>query len=262
MNVLILTDLEGASQVTRFEEVRKDGDGYMQAKECLTKEVNAVILGLKKFDPKIKIHIWDGHGAGGLNPKDLLPNVAYLPPLPLEMYSYFRFHNIEALLFVGQHAMSYTYNGNLCHTMDHINIEYYALNGEPIAEFGLRAAIAGEMNVPTIFLSGDEKACIEAQKTIPEIITVPVKQGTGWETAISYPIDLVCENLFEQAFISMESISRISPFQISHPFDFQIAYRSWKSTMGHLQKGAISTGLRSIEYHANTLEELSKKGIF
>jgi hypothetical protein len=49
------------------------------------------------------------------------------------------------------------------------------LNGCPIGEIGCLAAIAGAMEVPTVFLSGDDKACAKAAALNPQMVTVATK---------------------------------------------------------------------------------------
>lgn len=89
-SVFILTDLEGASHVTRFAQTREEGPAKIEVMELLTKEVNAVIKGISQFDPTIKIHAWDGHGSGGLVAEKLTPIAGFLPHKYHNMISYFR----------------------------------------------------------------------------------------------------------------------------------------------------------------------------
>ena len=111
------------------------------------------------------------------------PVDTYLPPHSLVLSDYFPKNGIDALLFIGQHSMAGTPNGNLAHTMSSKFVEYYKLNDHFIGEFGLRAAIAGELGIPTIFISGDNLACLEARNLIPNIVECPVKKSLGLEQA-------------------------------------------------------------------------------
>ncbi|MHA1683944.1 MAG: M55 family metallopeptidase [Promethearchaeota archaeon] len=259
--VFILTDLEGVAHVTRFKQTREKGPENEYAKGLLTKELNAVIKGINEFDPGIDIHVWDGHGPGGLVPDQILPIKRYLPPHKVDMVKYFRNEKIDAMAWVGQHAMSYTVHGNLCHTMSSRTVEYYELNGRLVGEFGLRAPLAGALGVPTIFLSGDDKACLEARQLIPEIVTVAVKEGTGWETANSLPFNKVYQLLKEGIKHSLSKTNVIKPYVVKEPVSLKIAKKGWQHIIS-MPRGGQLEGSRTITYSAPSMIELASFSIF
>ena len=71
MTVYIITDLEGASGVDRFEMIGEEGtEGHRNAKRRLTADLNAAIAGC--FDGGAdKVWVLDGHGSGGLVHEDV-----------------------------------------------------------------------------------------------------------------------------------------------------------------------------------------------
>ena len=257
-NIFILTDLEGVSGVTRFEQSREDGPLNDEAKSLLTEELNALILGINDFDPELNIHLWDGHGSGGIHHDVLLPVKKYLPHSGrVHMVKYFRENQIQALLFAGQHAMSFTFNGNLCHTMSSKAVEYYALNGELIGEFGLRAAIAGEIGVPTIYIAGGDKACEEARKLIPNIVTTETKKGTGRESADCSPPRKVHKMLHDDVQVALSKINDIKPYIVDKPVTLEQCFK--KISIFYFKKmrdGEIRRGKRTKINKASSMEEL------
>jgi D-amino peptidase len=259
-NFFILTDLEGVSGVESFSQTREKGPKNDQACDLLTAELNAIIQGIREYNSEIKIHVWDGHGSGGINVEELFPVDHFLPSQHHNQIEYFQTHNIDALGFVGQHAMSYTFNGNLCHTMSSKSVEYYLLNNKLVGEFGLRAAMAGEMGVPTIYLSGDDKACLEAEVIIPNIMTTVVQTGTGWESADSilpeklHPIQ---QQDIKKA-LKFAEMDKISPFYIGKPITLEICLRYWYLLGGRLKKGGKRKDMKTILYESQSLEELAK----
>jgi D-amino peptidase len=219
----ILTDLEGPAGVDSFTQTRP-GDGYPErveaAKKLLVREVNACIEGIRSVDPDCQIDVWDGHGPGGLNAEDLIGG-RYLR----EGHPYKKLDGYNALLFVGQHAMAGTFNAPLCHTYSSQSVAYYKLNGVFIGEFGARALIAGSQGVPTIFLSGDDKAALEARMFIPEIETSVVKSGRGIEAAEHLPPEEACRIIREGAARAVGRVAEIQPFiGISGPYVLEISY--------------------------------------
>ena len=56
------------------------------------------------------------------------------------------------------------------------------INGEIASEFHMHAWAAATVNVPSVFLSGDEGICADAQRIASGIVTVPVSRGIGPST--------------------------------------------------------------------------------
>lgn len=187
LRIHVITDLEGAAMVFRFEQTRaaEASPAKLEAMRILTAEVNACVDGILDSDPHADVVVWDGHGSGGIVYGAFHERARLLPhghtPAPYGLDETF-----DALFFVGQHAMAGTPNGPLAHTYSSRTVEHYKLNGEPIGEFGMRAYMAGTLfNVPVAFISGDDRAVVEARALVPEVVGVATKVGTGWESAIS-----------------------------------------------------------------------------
>lgn len=219
----ILTDLEGPSGVDSFTQTRP-ADGFPErveaAKKLLAREVNACIEGIRSVYPEAGIDVWDGHGPGGLVAEDVAGG-QYLR----EGKPYMRLEGYDALLFVGQHAMAGTFNAPLNHTYSSKTVAYYKLNGVFIGEFGARALIAGVQGVPTIFLSGDDKAALEARMFVPDIETAVVKWGQGIEAAVHMDGDEACRVIREGAARAVRRTADIAPFTgISAPYMLEICY--------------------------------------
>ncbi len=180
----ILTDLEGPAGVSTWSQTREPSNvNKLAAMELLTREVNAAVAGILDVFPRAVIHVLDGHGYAGIHPHLLHPRAQLLlgtaPDRRAGLDSSFR-----AMLFVGQHAMAGTPNAPLCHTYSSREVKSYQLNGEAIGEFGCRTLLAASLGVPTIFLSGDDKAVAEAKAFLPGIETVTTKIGGGIQWAL------------------------------------------------------------------------------
>src|SRR4051812_4784247 len=105
MRAYVLTDLEGAALVFRWEQVLEDGAPKQGAMRQLTREVNACIDGILAADPDAEILVRDGHGFGGIRYDELHERAQLLPhantqrPFCLDL-------GFDALFVVGQHAMA------------------------------------------------------------------------------------------------------------------------------------------------------------
>ncbi|WP_135555910.1 M55 family metallopeptidase [Paenibacillus cymbidii] len=219
MKFLIITDLEGVAGTDNFAQTRTT-DIAMKGPSMkqLARETNACVEGLRTVYPDAVIDVLDGHGTGGLLPEDLIDCHYHRNVIQLfqQLGSY------RALLFVGQHAMAGTINAPLNHTFNSRTVLYYRLNGVFIGEFGAIALKAGNEAVPTIFLAGDDKAALEAQMFVPEIVTAVTKFGTGLESAKHLDSQEACRRIKEAAVVAGRSIGAIPPFNaIQPPYQFE-----------------------------------------
>lgn len=253
MKFFILTDIEGVAGVDSFSMTRtQDEAAKGPAMTQLAKEVNACIEGIKSVYPDADVDVWDGHGSGGLRPEDLVGG-RYLR----EGRPYFQLEGYAAMLFVGQHAMAGTAFAPLCHTYSSRTVAYYRLNGIFVGEFGARALAAGRQGVPTIFLSGDDKATLEAKIFIPEIETVAVKQGKGFEAAVHLDSEEACRRVREGSARAVRRMAEIPPFTaIEPPYTLEIRYL--EPVTGKRREGPNVTWIdeRTVQIVTEDLKEL------
>ena len=246
MKIYILTDLEGVAMVSRFSQTREEGPQKQAAMGLLTQEVNAAVDGILDADADAEIVVWDGHGSGG----KLIARGPIRPPYYLD-------ETYDALFFVGQHAMAGTPNAPLSHTYSSLSIEYYKLNGEMIGEFGCRAALAGTFDVPTVFISGDDKAVAEAKQLIPDIYGVETKQGLGQELALHLSPQRSRALIRETAATACQNLAEIPPFKIDPPYEFEVRVLEGKSIDGYLKRGAVKIDDRTVSWQSDDLCALS-----
>ncbi len=216
-----MTDLEGVAGVQQWQQTRESGPSNQQAIRLLTAEVNAVVEGIMDAEPLADMMVWDGHGSGGIDVEYLHPGARFIPHGPVAV-PYFLDEGFDALFFVGQHAMAGTPNAPLSHTYSSRTIEYYKLNGILMGEFGCRAALAGSLNIPTVFISGDDKVVAEARALIPGIYGAVVKEGRGIESAIHLSPLRARMVLRQVAAEATRHLDRIPPLIIQPPFELEI----------------------------------------
>jgi len=221
MKAYIMTDLEGVAGVQRWAQTREPGPLKEQAMRLLTAEVNAAVDGILDVAPDADIVVWDGHGNGGLDVEQLHPAARLIPRGPISP-PYYLEEGFDALYFVGQHAMAGTPDAPLSHTYSSRSIDYYKLNGVAMGEFGCRAALAGSLGIPTVFLSGDDKAVAEAQALIPALHGASVKQGRGIEMAIHLSPQRAQELIRQTISEATRHLADIPPFTIEPPYAQEI----------------------------------------
>jgi D-amino peptidase len=252
----LLTDLEGVAGVWRWEQTREEGPAKEAAMRLLTGEVNAVARGILEVDPDGEIAVWDGHGTGGLVYELLHPRLVYLPGQVPLLRALAR--GADALYFVGQHAMAGTPDAPLCHTYSSRAVAEYRLNGVPVGEFGCRAALAGELGIPTVFLSGDDKAVAEARAAVPDLVTVVTKEGLGLEAAAHLTHAEACRRLARGAAEAARAAraGAIAPYRVPPPYALRVELLPGQDARGLLARGAEPDGPQAAVFRGLRMQDL------
>lgn len=226
MKIYILADIEGAAGVTNYaKQCEPGGAEYSLAKSWLTSEVNAAITGIYNAAPDSSIVVWDGHGEGCIHLDELDERAEYIPRGPFEP-PYGLDESFKGMFFIGQHARASS-GGVLCHSYT-FAVEGMWLNGIEVGEFGCRAAMAGVLGVPILFLSGDDFAAREAEELIPGVVTVSTKRTINENLAITLHPRRACELIQEGARRAMLQSSQGRPFKINPPYEQKIRLKSPK----------------------------------
>ncbi len=239
MKFYILTDLEGPCLVNRWEQTRVDEvtPDKQLAMTMLTGEVNATVDGIRDVDPTAEVVVWDGHGNGGIDATQFHPQAWLIARGGRIRAPYCLDETFDGLLFVGQHAMAGTPEAPLAHTYSSKTVEYYQLNGHKLGEFGCRAVMAGTFGVPTIFCSGDDKACLEARALVPDIRTAETKLGLAIEQAIHRPVAQVRADIRAAAAEAVRSRKDIAPVVWPGPYHMEARVLPDCSPDGYLGYG-------------------------
>lgn len=227
MNVYILTDMEGISLVTEWDQVKQGHPFYPKYQEVLALEVNAAIEGAFAAGAE-RVVVNDGHGSQDYNllwdrlhPKAEIERpdsaVNILPSLD---------DTFHALLMVGYHAMEGAPNAVLAHTQSHTDWRFFEMNGRRYGEIGQMAIIAGDCGVPVAYVSGDAAAVAEARELLgPDLPATVVKWGHARGKARSlHPAESArrIRRDVEQAL----KAPRRAPFAVPGPYEITVGYKS------------------------------------
>src|SRR5579875_991535 len=188
MLVYISVDLEGINGVVHSSQTRPGEPGYERAVTLMHEETNAVIEGsLSAGATEILVNDshWDMRNLRQelLNPKAVLISGWQKP---FSMMSGLD-SQVAATCFVGYHSRAGTARGVLSHTYRAQVFFEVRLNGQPVGETGLNAALAGWMGVPVALVTGDDAVCAEASELMGPVACLPVKKAVSRYAAVCSP---------------------------------------------------------------------------
>jgi len=154
--------------------------------------------------------------------------------------------DVDAVFLVGYHARA----GSAPAVHDHTwmgSVFNATLNGQPMGEIRLNAALAGHFGVSVALVTGDQLATAEARELLGDIETVTVKIAVGRNAANCLPpakTALIIKQAAQQALARKHT-----PLAVPSPITLGVEFwRSVQAERAELLPGAKRTGPRSIEW--------------
>lgn len=219
MKVYIVTDLEGISGITDWNQTRDFTTPlYQEARRLLTAEINACVQGCLDGGAT-EVIVNDGHG-GGFNivPEELHPGASYVTGVGRPDSHPCLDETVDALVLLGYHAMNGTVDGVLHHTQSSVGEFKYWYNGVECGEIVQSSLVAGYYGVPPVMLTGDRRACEEARRFLGDRIeTVIVKEGLSRTSCRMLAPSLARDMIREAATRAMSRISECQPLRFELP---------------------------------------------
>jgi D-amino peptidase len=258
MKVFISVDMEGISGITDPEDVLPDGADYQRGREFMTGDANAAILGA-----------YDGGADEVLvNDSHWIMRNLLLERLDPRARTIKGFHkslcmvqgldaSYDGAVFVGYHACAGTEGGVLNHTLLGKEIQNVYLNGEPTGETRLNAAFAGHFGVPVLVVAGDAAVCAEAERFLPGVQTVAVKDGIDKFSANCLHPEVAQARIREATARALAGRGGVQPYVLSAPYTLGIEFNSTTiAATCAMMPGVELTGTRSVEFVTDDYPEL------
>lgn len=176
MRIFISVDMEGIAGVVHDDHTSRKGQDYEQARRLMTGEANAAIQGALQAGAK-EIIVNDSHSTmRNIMIESLMKEATLISGSPKKYGMLEGIDcNVDAAVFVGYHTKIGS-QGILNHSYDERTVAGIKINGEEFGEFGINALVAGEFDVPVVFVSGCNLLTEEAKFHIPEITAIEVKR--------------------------------------------------------------------------------------
>jgi D-amino peptidase len=251
--VFLITDAEGVGGVCRQEQTEpKDPE----MRQLLTGEINAAVDGFLAGGAD-EVIVWDGHDGSQtlstltIHPKARLVMGGLGPSMMLE-------RRFSAVAYVGQHSKANIRGGIMAHSYSSLGIQNMLLNGKPVGEIDVIAAMAGHFGTPVIMLSGDKAAADELKEIVPGAELAVVKEGFGRYGCISLSAPAARELILNAASRSIAKIGTIKPYTLpSAPVTLQIEYTTRNSLPvgAELRTGAEVLDDRTIRFKGKDILE-------
>src|SRR6266480_4107225 len=253
-NVFISIDMEGIAGIAHRQQVTRGMGDFSIGRELMTKEANAAIEG--SFEGgATSVVVNDSHGdMFNLLPEQLDPRAELIlgsPKVPLSMMQGFG-SEFDVALFLGYHAAAGTEAAVLDHTYYGRLLWDVRINGESQTEASLNAAVAGTMGVPVGLVTGDDKACAQAEKQLPGVRTVVVKQAFGRGMARSLHPQAARDLIRAAATDVVRDPSQFQPLHPEPPFVLEAdVLNTGIADLCSLAPGVERTGPRTLRFETD-----------
>jgi D-amino peptidase len=225
MKIYISADIEGVTGVTHWDEADRLKPDYSEFREQMTAEVSAACEGAL-LAGATEIWVKDAHASGRNLIAARLPRQTQLvrgwSGHPFSMVQELD-ESFDAMMMVGYHSRAGSGANPLAHTISG-NIAGLKINGSYASELLMHAYTAASVNVPLVFVSGDQGICDDAALLIPPIATVAVKRGVG-DASINIHPHLAVDQIMEQVQTALQNNVSRCRLPLPEQFAVQITYR-------------------------------------
>ncbi len=252
MRVYISVDMEGVAGVVHEDQTdptdpRHAGE-YNRFRRLMTAEANAAIEGALAAGAEAVL-VNDSHWLmRNLLAEELHPSAELLSGSP-KLRSMMEGVELgfDAVLCVGYHARAGTPHAVIDHTYTS-RVHEARLNGRPVGELALNAALAGVHGAPVAMVSGDQAVAAEARELLgPAVETVIVKHAVGRFAARSLAPAEACRRIRAGAEAALRR--RHVPLTLETPIRLEVEFAlTQMADMAELVPGSTRTGGRTVEF--------------
>lgn len=250
MRVYISVDMEGVAGVVHEDQTNprdpRCAAEYARCRKLMTAEANAAIEGALDAGAK-HILVNDSHwDMRNLLAEELHEAADLLSGGPKQRSMVEGIDGgFDAALFIGYHARAGTQHAVLDHTYAD-RIHDVRLNGRPVGELGLNAALAGCYGVPVALVSGDSALAAEAKDLLgADVTAVIVKEAVSRHAAKSLAPAAARQRIKQETAKALRR--RAQPFVIPPPITLEVDFQfTVQADMAVVCPGATRTGGRTV----------------
>ncbi|MGB3564872.1 MAG: M55 family metallopeptidase [Thermoanaerobaculia bacterium] len=229
LKVYISADLEGVAGAVTPEQLGPDGFEYSRFRELMTAEVLAAIEGARAAGAT-EILVSDSHGNGQNLLLERFPEEITIIrswPRPLMMMEGID-SSFDAAVFIGYHAATTTAAGVRAHTLSSARLAAVELNGKPMSEAGLNAAIAGHFGVPVVMISGDDVTVEETRRLLGRVEGAAVKRAISFHSAATMTPQAAQKLIREKVEAGLDSLGQFEPYVLTPPIHLDVTFKNYR----------------------------------
>lgn len=228
MKIYIVADGEGISGVVSSDEMHPTGSRFEEFRKLMTMDANAAIDGAFEAGAK-EVLVNDAHWSSlniiyeKLDARAEIIRGASNKRLSMVEHV----EGYDGALFIGLHAKVGHSHGVANETMIGPEMYEMRMNGMPVGELELNAALAGYFDVPVLMVSGDDCLAKEAKQSLGNIETAIVKYAIDRWTARCLSLENAHKEIKNKASQAVHRIKEIKPYTIYGQVELEI---EWTST--------------------------------
>jgi D-amino peptidase len=252
MRVYVSVDMEGVAGVVHEDQTdpidpRHAGE-YNRMRRLMTAEANAAVEGALAAGAE-RVLVNDSHWLMmNLLAEELHPAAELLSGSPKARSMVEGVEDgFDAALFVGYHARAGARHAIIDHTYTS-RVHEARLNGRPVGELALNAALAGTYGVPVAMVSGDQALAAEAKDLLGDAVeAVVVKHAVGRFAARSVAPSVACAMIRDGARAALGR--RHEPFRLSAPVRLEVEFaETHMADMAELLPGSERPTGRTVSF--------------
>ena len=222
---MIRCDIEGVSGVVSYEQAEPGKSEYEFGLRMFQSDLCACVDGLLAGGAD-EIVIYDEHYYGrNIDPSWLSERVSCIagkPPYRADWAGGID-ESFAGLVLVGFHS-KYGTPGGLLHHSYELDIRDLRLNSISVGEIGVETAIAGDLGVPLVLMTGDSAGCAEVEALVPGTKTVAVKESLGETRGDCLPTNVTAEMIRRAARDVVTNPPEAKPWRLDGDVTLEVSF--------------------------------------
>jgi D-amino peptidase len=260
LKIFISVDMEGIAGVVTNDQLGPEGFEYERFREFMTAEALAAVNAARETGAT-EILVGDSHGNGqNLLIERFPPDVRIVRswPRPLSMMEGID-ATFDAVIFIGYHTSTTNTRGVRAHTQSSATFTRVALNGKEASEGSWNAAIAGELGVPVILVTGDDVAVQEVASQIGNVETATVKEAISFHAATTMTPQAAQQLIAQKTKAAIARLGDFKPYRIGKPIKVDLSFKHYQppELLAYL-RGVERTDSHSVRYTAADMAEATR----
>ncbi|MCJ7626625.1 MAG: M55 family metallopeptidase [Anaerolineaceae bacterium] len=259
MKVYISADGEGVTGVVTPGEMYPGKPGYEFACRMMTLDVNAAIEGAFEGGAS-EVVVNDSHWSMNNILLELMdPRADLIRGGGKHLAMVESIQDFDAAIFVGYHARAGATDGVGNETIFGREVIEVRMNGKPVGEGELNAAVAGHFGVPVVAVTGDDAFCYEFRETFPNVEIAVVKYAINRFAARCVPPARSRTLIVDAVSRGVSEYKKHKPFASKGPVELETEFMSTaEANMASLIPGAVRKSPRVVAVSAENPPEAWK----